>query len=219
MSKMSRMCIVHYYGMDSYTKIKNISILNERRIREAKILRENFKDENYHQDQCDMIPGIIDQTYHGIHKEPCYKIFTSIFNESRNSLTSLNTTDTSDNKCVSGDSVSPLDIYLSNGKWLYPKVCVLCQKYRIKMNGRHVFPVGMHTFNSTNDVKGVDTFTSASSYTEICKFHRKCYDIFTCEYDKTSNAMASTTNVISPISRSSVPTSPSMVRVTLRKDP
>ena len=69
-------CIVHYDGYDKYSGLKQISEINENRIREAKLLREETGGLNHHQEQCSKIPDAFDQNLHGIHLTPCYKKFT-----------------------------------------------------------------------------------------------------------------------------------------------
>ena len=69
--EMSKHCIVHYSGYDSYSKIKDVSEINHQRLRETKALREQLKDNNYHKEQYKSI--LIDNSIHGIHQDPCYK--------------------------------------------------------------------------------------------------------------------------------------------------
>ena len=45
---MNKSCIIYYDGYDKYSKIKDLSAINEERIRKAKTIRETFNDENYH---------------------------------------------------------------------------------------------------------------------------------------------------------------------------
>ena len=45
---MNKRCIIYYDGHDKYSKIKDLSAINEERIRKAKTIRETFNDENYH---------------------------------------------------------------------------------------------------------------------------------------------------------------------------
>ena len=39
---MNKSCIIHYDGQEKYSKIKNLSAINEERIRKAKTIRETL---------------------------------------------------------------------------------------------------------------------------------------------------------------------------------
>ena len=71
-------CIVHYEGYDNYSMVKEISELNEHKIRQAKVTREQKGGPNHHEEQCLSVPEIIDPNMHGVHITPCYKTFTLI---------------------------------------------------------------------------------------------------------------------------------------------
>ena len=43
---MNQSFIVYYDGHEKYSKIKDLSALNEERLRKAKTIRETFNDEN-----------------------------------------------------------------------------------------------------------------------------------------------------------------------------
>ena len=73
---MSKHCIVHYSGYDSYSIIKDVSEINHQRLRETKALREQQKDDNYHKEQYKSIPSIIENSIHGILLGLCYKKYT-----------------------------------------------------------------------------------------------------------------------------------------------
>ena len=54
-------CIANYKGTESYSEIKEISEQDESRIRLTKEVRERKGCENRHEDQCVMIPDVIDK--------------------------------------------------------------------------------------------------------------------------------------------------------------
>ena len=70
-------CIIHYPGYleNTYSKLKDVTSQNEKRIRNAKSIREYLGGLNYHQERCVQVPDIIDNEHHDIHAEPCYKKF------------------------------------------------------------------------------------------------------------------------------------------------
>ena len=43
---MNKSCIVYYDVHEKYSKIKDLSAINEKRLRKAKTIRETFNDEN-----------------------------------------------------------------------------------------------------------------------------------------------------------------------------
>ena len=59
------------------SRIKEVNELNKLRIRQAK---EEHKKEliNPHHEQCQTVPASINNTTHGIHINPCYKLFTRV---------------------------------------------------------------------------------------------------------------------------------------------
>ena len=60
------MCTVHYPKKDDsmYTDIKEISTINEERIRHVKSKRETYTDKNFHREQC---ASIIKEINHDKH--------------------------------------------------------------------------------------------------------------------------------------------------------
>ena len=71
-------CIVHCENKEPYSKLKDVNELNVSRIREVKEKREKLSGENFHEKQCLSVPDAINNKIHGIHINPCYKIFTLI---------------------------------------------------------------------------------------------------------------------------------------------
>ena len=69
--------IIHFEGQKHYSKIKDISEGNEKRIRDAKEVRIKQGGENYHKKQCNMIPDEVKKC-DGIHMVSRYKKFTLI---------------------------------------------------------------------------------------------------------------------------------------------
>ena len=57
-------------------KEKEISAVNEERIRLAKSESETYTDENFHREQCVSIPNEINHDKHGIYLEPFYQQVT-----------------------------------------------------------------------------------------------------------------------------------------------
>ena len=80
------MCIIHYGDQDNYSKIKEITDNNANKIQTSKEIRERVKRDNYHREQCLMIPNEINKTIHGIHITPCYKKFTMLLAHRKHGL-------------------------------------------------------------------------------------------------------------------------------------
>ena len=49
--EISKHCILHYNGYDSYSEIKDVSEITHQWLRETKAVREQLKDDNYHKEQ------------------------------------------------------------------------------------------------------------------------------------------------------------------------
>ena len=43
--------------------------------------RQQQSGENCHEEQCLLVPNVIDHNLHGVHMEPCYKKFTLILSK------------------------------------------------------------------------------------------------------------------------------------------
>ena len=86
---MNKSCIIHYDGHEKYSKIKDLSAINEERIRKAKTIQETFNDQNYHKKQCNSIPATINHEVHGVHMTPCYKKFALIISRTKPQETSM----------------------------------------------------------------------------------------------------------------------------------
>ena len=176
----TRICIVHYAGYESYTKLKCISAVNESKIREANALRYQVGGENHHKQQCDLVPEVIDHFKHGIHLEPCYKKYTLIVSQR------------------SKDTTSPPDVRASlrlssptssNPRiMLYPKECTICKRYLRKVNQKQQKPKQLLTFVAQETIKAAAKVHDPAMYAEIhdlnliakeFKYHDKCYREFT----------------------------------------
>ena len=70
-------CIIHYFGLKSYSKLKPVSSINEEAILKTKSIRESTGGQNQHQQQCNSIPTTIDKEKHQLHRE-CYLKFTLV---------------------------------------------------------------------------------------------------------------------------------------------
>ena len=70
-------CIIHYFGLKSYSKLKPVSSINEEAILKTKSIRESTGGQNQHQQQCNSIPTTIDKENHQLHRE-CYLKFTLV---------------------------------------------------------------------------------------------------------------------------------------------
>ena len=57
-------CIIHYFGLKSYSKLKPVSSINEEAILKTKSIRESTGGQNQHQQQCNSIPTTIDKEKH-----------------------------------------------------------------------------------------------------------------------------------------------------------
>ena len=65
-------CIILYFGLKSYSKLKPVSSINEEAILKAKSIHESIGGQNHHQQQCNSIPTTIEKEKDQFHWE-CYK--------------------------------------------------------------------------------------------------------------------------------------------------
>ena len=136
--KRNRLCVVHYTGFSSYSNIKDISQDNAVRLRNAKVKRETLKGENHHQEQCSLIPDIINNDVHGIHMIPCYKKFTLIL---------------AGQSSVENETRKTKRASIGDSSWVYPNVCNLCKKHRVQFQGKKVTPSTISTYDAEKSFK------------------------------------------------------------------
>ena len=77
-----------------------------------------------------------------MHLEPCYKQFTLIFAKWKEKLPEKNLQ-------LSGRLSSPA----RKETLVYPKQCNICKKYKLKVKGKHEFPITISTLNATETIK------------------------------------------------------------------
>ena len=173
------MCIVHYPNKDEskYSVIRDISTINEERIRLAKSERESYTNENFHSEHCESIPDEINHDKHGIHLDPCYKKFTLILSKNKKEPTEKS-------ERLSERLSSPP----RKDALVYPKECNICKLYKIKVKGSFEFPITIYTLNATKTVKAAAMSKNQDMYYEIkdlgliskeFKYHSSCYPDFT----------------------------------------
>ena len=197
--------IVHYphHNPEKYSAIKQVSLVNEERIRLAKIERERERtNENYHRDQCESIPETIDHSIHGLHLEPCYKQFTLLLSKTKQQSPLPD-------KRSSTRLTSP-----SSKSTVCPKECNICNKYTIKIKGNRVVPVTISTMIATETVKAAAMKKNYDLYCEIkdldliskeFKYHRSCYKEFTRGFSEKSRSSTSCLDIASTSSSSLEP--------------
>ena len=76
--KMTLICIVHYPNQATYSRIKQLSEVNKRRVIEAKEKRLSLGGSNSHLEQCENVPSEFEDSIHGVHLQPCYKKYVTI---------------------------------------------------------------------------------------------------------------------------------------------
>ena len=54
---MAMKCVIHYKNRSKYSKLKELSEINKEQILRAKDLRCTLGGDNFHEEQCDAIPG------------------------------------------------------------------------------------------------------------------------------------------------------------------
>ena len=54
---MAMKCVIHYKNQSTYSKLKELSEINKKQILRAKDLRCTLGGDNFHEEQCDAIPG------------------------------------------------------------------------------------------------------------------------------------------------------------------
>ena len=201
--KKSLFCIIHYQGDYAYSNIKDISSVNEERIKEAKTVREQEVGENRHETQCNSIPETIDYIKHGIHPDPCYKKFTKILSRK---------VESKDDKQRSSVRLSLASPIKYSTAWTYPKECNICKKWQIQVKGKKHFPQIIATDDAVSTIIAAAEQNDKIMHEEIkneCliakefKFHSVCYRNFTRGFSRKEREK-STTNVPSTSDNASV---------------
>ena len=176
MSFIGKFCIIHYKDKSSYSPLKDVNKLNKDRIRQAKSEHEKQPpSSNKHYEQCKSIPKTIDNNVHGIHNDPCYKIFTRILSDiTKSKPESRRSSDRS-----SAGSSSNMD-----PTWLFPDECHFCKKIRVQIKGNKVMPALITTTDAVESIKAAVLAKNIEWYSEfkdVCliakefKAHAHCY--------------------------------------------
>ena len=158
------------------------------RIRQAK---EELEKEliNPNHEQCQMVPASIDNTTHGIHIDPCYKLFTRVL-AGKGSQENVNQRNRSSRRSSSSKS----------GTWFSQKECYLCNKYRVQFKGKEDIPVMIERDEAEDTIKAAAKAKNPNLYFEIkdvdlfakeLKTHVHCYREFTRGFNKSSRASKS----------------------------
>ena len=66
-------CVWHYAGLEPNSELKDVNEEREARIKAAKAKRQTLKDRNYHEEQCLLVPGDIQDKTNGVHMTPSHK--------------------------------------------------------------------------------------------------------------------------------------------------
>ena len=179
----NKSCTIHYDGNEKYSKIKDLSAINEKRIRKEKTIRETFNDKNYHNTQCDTIPATINHEVHGVHMTSCCKKFTLIINQKKPQEAS-----TLHSSKRFSSQTSTINY---SGAWVYPEECNFCKLHTIKVNGKQQTPQVVVQMNAVNTIKAAAKIKDPDLYNEIVNlelfskefsYHTTCYNSFTYGY-------------------------------------
>ena len=192
---------MHYQNKKTYSHIKEVNELNELRIRQAKEEHEKELINPQHE-QCQILPASIDNTSHGIHIDPCYKLFTRVL-AGKGSEENVNQQSRPSRRSSSSKS----------GTWFFPKECYLCNKYRVQFKGKKVIPVMIERDEAEDTIKAAAKAKNPNLYFEIkdvdlfvkeFETHVHCYCGFTHGFNKTSRASVNDQNQSDNVSTFSI---------------
>ena len=133
-----------------------------------------------------MLPASIDNTTHGIHIDPCYKLFTRVL-AGKGSEENVNQQSRPSRRSSSSKS----------GTWFFPKECYLCNKYRVQFKGKKVIPVMIERDEAEDTIKAAAKAKNPNLYFEIkdvdlfakgFKTRVHCSREFTRGFNKSSRA-------------------------------
>ena len=199
---LGKFCIIHYDNKSSYSKIKEVNDVNEQRIRQAKSVYLQSGNNSRHLEQCGLIPDVIDDNLHGIHIDPCYKIFTRILSDIKEDEEDEQPTLKINTRLSTGSSTN------IETAWLFPDECHICKKVRVQHKGKKVTPVTIQTTEAVNSITAAALAKNYEMYLEIkdvCLFakefktHAHCYKEFTRGFTKSEREASVSENLVSPI--------------------
>ena len=180
---LAHIYVTHYEGKTNCTTLKEISNISEYKIREAMIEHEANEDKA-HFLQCRTVPGQINNEIHGVHLEPCYKIFTRILADKKNE-------EETQWRCSS--RLSSTFFINSNVPKLFNDKCFLCKKERVQRNNQERSPVTIATDKAVESFLAAAKDKDPSIYQELLlldlyakefKRHEHCHLDFTCGFTK-----------------------------------
>ena len=97
---------------------------------------------NPHHEQSQMVPAFIDNTTHGIHIDPFYKLFTRVL-AGKGSEENSNQQSGPSSRSSSSKS----------GTWFFLEECYLCNKYRVQFKGKKVISVMIQKDEAEHTIK------------------------------------------------------------------
>ena len=139
-----------------------------------------------------MVPASIDNTTHGIHIDPCYKLLTRVL-AGKGPEENLNQISRPSRRSSSSKSRT----------WFFPKECYLCNKFRVQFRGKKVIPVMIEIDEAEDTIKATAKLKNPNLYFEIkdvdlfpkeFKAHVHCYREFTRGFNKGSRASVNDQN-------------------------
>ena len=139
-----------------------------------------------------MVSASIDNTTHGIHIDPCYKLFTRVL-AGNGSEENVNQQSRPSRRPSSSKS----------GIWFFPKEYYLCNRYRVQFKRKKVIPVMIERDEAEDTIKAATTAKNPNLYFEIkdvdlfvkeFKTHVHCYREFTRGFNKGSTGSVNDQN-------------------------
>ena len=135
----------------------DISEINEYKIRKARIEHEANEDKG-HFVQFRTVPEEINNEIHGVHLEPCYKIFAKFLADKKNE----EETQRRSSSHLSSTSFTILDV-----PKLFNNKCFLCKKGSAQRNNQERFPVTIATDEAVESFLAAAKAKYASVYQDL----------------------------------------------------
>ena len=149
MNNTTKQCIIHYDSINTKEPLRGLTDVTLKSLKENKEIRQKLGGENYHYQQCAGIPDTLNSNYY-LHPE-CFKKFIYAKTlEKRKYQSNGDAINISKMQRTTRSSQS-IDAVEKGG--LFPDMCMICEKKKIKVRGKDYYTTRISTRDAEETLK------------------------------------------------------------------
>ena len=183
MENAIKQCIIYYDNITIKELLGSLTEVTLKSLKENREIRQKLGSENYHYQQCTGIPNALNSNYY-LHTE-CFRKFIYA-----KTLDKRKCKDGDDKKSkIQRTTRSGQSIGTAGKRGIFPDICMICKKKKIKVGGRNYYTTRILTFNAEETFKNAAQLKSDKGMlleihevgliAKEFKKHDKCYRDYT----------------------------------------